>query len=148
MQAKRRLLAAVTAIGYVHARRALHERFELVPAFSLSQATASLRHSGIDAVLCSIHFDDSRMFDLLHEAKGIAPQTPFVCCRILHSDLTAQVLSGMAHAAQLQGALAFIDYNELHRQHGFAEADRMFLERLLSVLPPESDISRPAAGSS
>ena len=49
MPARSRLLIAVTPMGFAHAKRALHRRYELVSAFSLEQALASLDAGGIDA---------------------------------------------------------------------------------------------------
>jgi hypothetical protein len=138
MVAKRRLLVAVTAMGYVHMRRALRDSFDLVPAFSMLQAVVAIEKSDADAILCSVHFDDSRMFELLELASAVAPRVPFVCCRILHSDLDRAVLAGLPAATGSLGALGFVDYNDLHRQLGAAEADRRFLEELRRLLPPSA----------
>ena|SRR5258706_6648388 len=134
MAGKRRLLAAVTDLGYVHVRRALGEQFELVPAFSMLQARVAITSDGIAAILCSIHFDESRMFDLLHFARHAAPGTPFICCRILHSPLNDGVLAGLAHAAEIKGALGFIDYHETQRRDGTAAAAKAFCEAVNALL--------------
>jgi hypothetical protein len=135
---KPRLLVAVTPLGYVHARRALHARFDLVSAFSVQQGVSSLRDGDIDAILCSIHFDESRMFDFLHEARKIAPQMPIVCCRILHSPLSKQAIEGLVTTAKSVGCRGYVDYNDLQRNHGFPEADRRFCHAVLELLtPPE-----------
>lgn len=133
--AKCRLLVAATAMGYRHARRALLERFELVAAFSSAQALAALRQQRIDAVLCSIHFDDSRMIELLHEVRAAHPDVPFVCCQMLASQLSAECIQGIAAAARSQGALAFIDYNAVLRSAGTTAADRHLRDELLRLLP-------------
>src|SRR5436853_739686 len=98
MATRRRLLVAVTTMGYVHARRALVESFDLVPVFSMSQARIALREGDIDGVLASIHFDDSRMFELLAEVKAMEPRPPFVCCVLLGSTLSERSLPGLMHA--------------------------------------------------
>jgi PleD family two-component response regulator len=134
MSGKCRLLVAVTPMGYVHARRALEGAFDLVPAFSLQQAVTALERSEIDAILCSIHFDDSRMFDLLDSSKAIAPALPFICCVMLDSRLSQGYRDNLVAAAKSNGARAFIDYNALQRAVGFPEADRRFREELLSLL--------------
>ena len=134
--AKQRLLVAVTALGYVHARRALHARFDLVSAFSVQQAVVSLRGGDIDDILCSIHFDESRMFDFLREATKIAPQTPIVCCRILHTPLSKQAIEGLVTTANSLGCRGYIDFNDLQRAHGFNEADRRFCQAVVDLVAP------------
>src|SRR2546427_6299515 len=109
MASKCRLLVAVTPMGYVHARRALEGAFDLVSAFSLQQALTALEHREIEAILCSIHFDDSRMFDLLASSKAIAPALPFICCVMLDSRLSLEYRDSLVAAAKSDGARAFID---------------------------------------
>jgi hypothetical protein len=128
----------------VHVRRALQERFELVPAFSMLQAVVALEEGDIDAILCSVHFDDSRMFDLLELVRASAPGIPCICCRILRSGLDPTVLTGAAGASRELGCLEFIDYNNLQRQHGLVEADRRFLDALLRLLPAREAESSPS----
>jgi hypothetical protein len=134
MTVKRRLLAAVTEMGYAHVRRALGDQFELVVAFSMLQARVALQGDGIDAILCSVHFDESRMFDLLDFARRAVPGTPFICCRILYSPLADCVLEGIVHAAEIKGALGFIDYNEMQRRDGTSRADKAFCEAVSALL--------------
>jgi len=133
---KCRLLVAVTTMGYVHARRALLEAFDLVPVFSLSQARIALKNGGIDGILASIHFDDSNMFELLAEVNRMDQRPPFVCCQLLRSSLNERALRGLVAAAQTQGCADFIDYNKLHRESGVAEADKHLRQELLRVCPP------------
>jgi hypothetical protein len=132
-------------MGYVHARRALVESFDLVPVFSMSQARIALRDGDIDGVLASIHFDDSRMFELLAEVKAMDPHPPFVCCALLGSTLSERSLRGLMHAAQEQGCAAFVDYNTLQRKEGFAEADKQFRNQLLGLFPPPCGSKTAAA---
>jgi hypothetical protein len=144
MAAKCRLLVAVTTLGYVHARRALAADFDLVPAFSLAEALAALEADGIQGVLASIHFDDSRMFDLLTHVKGMKPSPPFICCLLLGTQLSGHSLSALVDAATSQGCLGFFDYNSLQRKVGFPEADRQFREHVLAHLPPPCGVAAAA----
>ena len=145
MATRCRLLVAVTTLGYVHARRALVESFDLVPVFSMSQARIALRDADVDGVLASIHFDDSRMFELLAEVKAMERPLPFLCCMLLGTTLSERSLRGLIHAAEEQGCAAFFDYNSLQRQVGFAEADKQFREHLLGVFPPPCGKAAAAA---
>ena len=143
---KQRLLVAVTPLGYVHARRALHARFDLVSAFSVQQALMALRGGDIDGIVCSIHFDESRMFDFLREARKIAPQTPIVCCRILHTPLSQQAIEGLATTAKSLGCRGYVDFNDLQRGHGFNEADRRFCQAVVDLLAPPEEKKNAATG--
>src|SRR5437868_15291159 len=134
MAAKPRLLVAATEVGYVHARRILLEHFDLVAAFSMGQALSSLKHSQIEAVLCTMQFDESRMIDLLVEARRLAPEIPFVCCRLLATPLSDEVLAGIVRAVKLNGALDLLDYVVLRSRHGVLEADKKFSEELLALV--------------
>ena len=70
---QRRLLVAVTPMGYEHVKRSVQDGFRLVPAFSMADAIASVKQGEIDAVLCGLHFEDSGMFDLLREVRKLRP---------------------------------------------------------------------------
>jgi len=139
MAARQRLLVAVTPMGYMHARRALHRRFDLVAAFSMQQALVALKAGEIDAILCSIHFDESRMFDLLGLARESAPDTPFACCRILHSPLSRQAIESLVTTARSLGCRGFVDFNDLMRSHGYDEADRRFSEAVVELLAAQPE---------
>jgi hypothetical protein len=145
MAAKCRLLVAVTPMGYMHARRALHEHFDLVPAFSLQQALSALKHGEIEAVLCSIHFDESRMFDLLRAATETDPGIPVACCILLDSKLSPDCLGSLIEAAKSKGARGLVDYNRLHREVGFVEADRQFREEVLRLFGRDCGDTRSRA---
>lgn len=141
-----RLLVAVTQMGYMHARRALQGNFELVPAFNLQQAIASLEQRNIDAILCSVHFDESRMFELMDAAKDIAPGTPFVCCIMLASRLSQSSLAAMFATARSAGACGCIDYSSLQKGLGFSEADEKFRDELLRMLEQDCGLAKAAQG--
>ena len=147
MTPRQRLLVAVTTMGYVHARRALHARFDLVSAFSVQQAVIALKSGDVDAIVCSIHFDESRMFDLLHEAQAISPDIPVVCCRILHSPLSKQAIEGLVTTAKSLGCRGYVDFNELQRSHGIDEADRRFCDAVVEFLPPSTEKKNGSTGS-
>ena len=140
MAGKPRLLCAVTDLGYVHVRRALVDDYDLVPAFSMLQARAAVKSADLDAILCSIHFDESRMFELLQFARQSAPEVPFVCCRMLQSPFNGDVVSGIAQSATAQGAIGFIDYRDMQRREGTGAAAEKFRAALNSLL---GDPARP-----
>ena len=146
MSTRQRLLVAVTPMGFAPARRALHRRYDLVSAFSMSQALTALKEGGIDGIVCSIHFDESRMFDLMRTAHSRYPEVRFIACRLLHTPLSRQALDAMCTTATALGCLGFVDFNHLQRTLGVAEADRRFCEAVAEHLEPaglqRSNVSR------
>ena len=144
MARKCRLLVAATEVGYAHIRRALNGDFDIVVAYTRSQAIGALKEGVIDAILCSIHFDESRMLDLLIAAKEVAPGVPFVCCQVLWSTLRPSAIQITLSAAESQGALGFIDYNAVLRARGAQEADRYLREELLRLVPPKAGCAAAA----
>jgi hypothetical protein len=138
-QAQRpRLLATVTPAGYEHIERALRSSFSLTPAFSMKEAIAAIRESKCDAMICSVHFDDSEMFDLLPAARTLRPDLPIVCCLMLASSLSARAISSAAEATAVHGTRGFINYHSLLDTLGAVEADKRFHEQVLRLLLPES----------
>src|SRR5689334_19672616 len=93
-----RLLVAATEMGYAHVRRALDADFDIVVAYTRAQAIAALKEGVIDAILCSIHFEESRMMDLLVAARNVAPDVPFICCQILGSTLRPSAIQSTVSA--------------------------------------------------
>jgi|SRR5438093_177914 len=146
MAGRCRLLVALTPMGHVHARRALQAAFDLLAVFSLQQAIIALKDGGIDAILCSIHFDESRMFNLLTAAVELAPSVPFVCCAMLDSRLRPAYVESLIAAAKSNGARAFIDYNGMQRSLGFPEADGRFRDELLRLVGGECGQTGAANG--
>src|SRR5689334_5086541 len=132
-----RLLVGATELGYAHIRRALNGDFDMVVVYNLSQAVAALKEGVIDAILCSIHFDESRMMDFVVAAKALAPDVPFICCQILWSALRPSAIQSTVSAAESQGARGFLDYNAALRIRGTEDADKYLREGLMRLLPPE-----------
>lgn len=112
------LLAAVTPPGFRILERALGAQARLIPAYTMHQALAEIGRSELRLLVCSMHFDDSRMFDLLREAKAAAPEVPIVACRLIGSVLTDTLVEAMGLAVRQLGAETFVDYQRLEQQHG------------------------------
>jgi CheY-like chemotaxis protein len=121
--------------------RAILERIlegqDIVYAETLEQAEQNLRERRFDLILCTILFDDSRMFDLLRFAKSTpkCQQTPFACARVRQQTLNSPVaLEGIAFTCKALGAAVFLDianyHVEPHREM------REAIETLLGTTPP------------
>lgn len=91
---------------------------------------------GVDLIICSVQFDESRMFELLGAVKG-NPKTravPFVSVRHLPSVLRPTAFKGIQFACKGYGA-EFIDLSALEAQYGNEEAQRRLREMVLALLP-------------
>ena len=82
---------------------------------------------GVDAIVCSLQFDESRMLELAREAHSRLPDVPLLCCSTAPSRITSTWLHAAAIAAASLGAAAFLDLRE-----GLAASNmaRLLLEAL------------------
>jgi hypothetical protein len=113
--------ARVLLAGTQQAIDTLHSIFgdelELIDARSIDEALARL-DGGIDLIICSVRFDESRMFNFLqalHErsdARGI----PVICCRTAPEALSREVRRAVEMALQALGVGTFIDLAALREQ--------------------------------
>ena len=82
-------------------------------AETVSQAESLLEIGSFDLILCTVLFDESRMFDLLRLAKANRKwkKIPFVCARVRPTTLAeyAVALEGVEVASKALGAAAFLD---------------------------------------
>lgn len=125
-------MAAVTPPGLKILRPMIAGRCQVVPAFTM-QVAMELVRDRIHLAVCSLHFDESRMFDLLSYMRIAVPKLPVVCCAMLPTQLSEAAMHDLTVAAREMGAADFLDMREL------ASADyrtrNEFAERILSRLP-------------
>lgn len=78
----------------------------------MSQAVTFLTDARVDLIVCTIVFDESKMFDLLRLIKA-APEweaIPFLCARVRPHILRSQTsLEAAALTCRILGAEAFLD---------------------------------------
>jgi CheY-like chemotaxis protein len=85
---------------------------DVVCADTVEAALELLREHAIDLIICTIVFDDSRMFDLLRLAKAsrASQRIPFVCSRIRPYIIKSQAAIEAAKlTSRTLGAEAFVD---------------------------------------
>lgn len=116
--------------------RAIAERMlaghDLTSAATVGQVTRYLGAQTFDMILCTIVFDDSRMFDLLRlvKSKPEWARTPFVCARIRTHVLDDPVAwEAIDLACQALGAAAFLNVADYPRDP--EREMRRAIERLL-----------------
>ncbi|HET7400909.1 MAG TPA: hypothetical protein VFJ62_03980 [Usitatibacter sp.] len=80
----------------------------VVTVDSKERAVECIRE-GVDAVVCSLQFDDSRMLELVREAHAQRPELPVLCCRVSGGIVSDVSLRAAAMAAFSLGVAAFLD---------------------------------------
>ena len=80
----------------------------VVTANSVQDAAQRIAQ-GVDAVICSMDFDDSRMLDLVRKAHAERPDVPVLCCRVFGSRVSDLSLPAAATAAFSMGVGTFMD---------------------------------------
>ena len=121
--------------------RAILERIlaghDLVCAETVEQAERLLSDQTFDLIICTVVFDESRMFDLLRLARSspAGQRISFVGARIRRQVLESRLaLEGIAFTCQTLGAEAFLDYPSYQ-----VDPDREMREAIDQILaaPPK-----------
>jgi len=126
-----RVLVAGTQDVIDTAQAVLGDEMELIPAYSVAEALNRVQ-SGINLVLCSVRFDDSRMFDFLGALSAIpaARGVPVICCRVARSPMSGGARRGIELALEALGVVAFLDMHDLELRQG-ATAARAALHQVV-----------------
>lgn len=114
-------------------RQALARDFELVLCHTLEEARQALFGGGIDLIIAGIHFDESRMFNLLRYAQAdpVTNGIPFLCLKILDDQIAPTFMQSVEIASRALGARDFIDFSEWRARLGDGEAFSRLRERIL-----------------
>lgn len=134
MNAIKKVLAADTSQGLKTIHNILGNSVELMMTQSLLAALDRLPMA--DVIICGIHFDESRMFDLLSyvRARPEYDSTPFIVYRDLEYALDTTLFKSMEVATKALGANDFIDLFMLKQNYGIEEADCRFRAHVLQQL--------------
>lgn len=142
---KPRVLAACPLSALRTVERVLGRHTELVFVSTLAGARDVLyANRDISMVVCSIQFDESRMYELLDYARSGFPQIPFVCVRMLDGDLSRIAADTIALAVETLGAAAYIDFAACVATDGRAMAEHVLTSIVLAHLHGYSE--RPRRG--
>lgn len=131
-----RILVADVPAGISTIRNVIKDGATVIGAETIDSAVLAL-HQGVDAILCGIHLEESRMFDLLRVVKA-DPRfraVPFKCFRDLESELPPTFLESLDISCKALGAIGFIDMYRLKQQVGIHRADEEFARIILSHTP-------------
>jgi CheY-like chemotaxis protein len=118
--------------------RAILERIlaghDLSCAGSMAQAEQFLRERTFDLIICTVAFDESRMFEFLRLAKATREwqQIPFVCARVRgHILRSPTAVNSTAFTCGALGAQAFLDIENYASHTDPEQSMRQEIERLL-----------------
>jgi CheY-like chemotaxis protein len=102
---------------------------ELVFVRTMAQAQRALAGAKFDLIIIGVHFDDSRMFDLL---RHLPAGSRAVCARSQHFVSQAITLEGLEIAAKTLGCTLFLDLTWYADDATGNGAVRKLLEALLT----------------
>jgi hypothetical protein len=130
------VLAACPRMAMPTLERVLDGRAALLPVHTLEDAMALLGSDDkhIEMVVAGLHFDESRMFDLLRYVRHAFPLMPFVSCRVLKTRLAPSSIDAVAMCTASLGAVAHFDLQMETGARGTAGAEEAFRSLLLSHL--------------
>ena len=132
---KPRVLVAGTRYAIDVLEGVLGGYFEVQGATSIAEGLA--RCAWADIIICNVHFDDSRMFEFLHELRA-TPQgqrLPVICCRVQPEPLSPNVRRAIEHALEALGIAVFVDRPLLLERYHASVVDEMLRQLVLDRVP-------------
>lgn len=131
MSRKPRILLAARKVARQPFLDALGAEASFVETETLEDALAALQSDPeIDAVCCTLYFDESRMFDLVRWVRSNREQLRVICARALPKDLPTISLQAVDIASASLGA-TFVDFPELVRRQGAQAASQALRSAVL-----------------
>ncbi|HSN21062.1 MAG TPA: hypothetical protein VLS49_10300 [Usitatibacter sp.] len=129
-----RILLASTQEAELVLRRALRVLDADLLAAHRCESALRWIAQGIDLMVCTMRFDESRMLDLAVTVERDGPHVPFVACRVLASELPRPSLEAAFTAARELGAAATVDLPRIARREGAARAEEQLRRIVLANL--------------
>lgn len=126
---RRRVLVAGSRQFIALAGSVLGVEVEAIGAQSVAEGLRCVDR-GVDLILCSLRFDDSRMFDFLGAlaSRPAARGVPVVCCKLPSPRMSAGARRAIALALEALGVDEFVDMQAIAERAGL-EAAREALRR-------------------
>jgi CheY-like chemotaxis protein len=130
-----KILVAASAVPRAIVERILSGH-DLSCAETMVQAERFLREQNFDLIICTIMFDESKMFDFLQLAKS-KPEwqhIPFVCARVSRRVLQSPTaMKTAAFTSRELGAEAVLDIKDYQAQADPERGMRDAIEKLLTL---------------
>jgi CheY-like chemotaxis protein len=110
-----RALIAAQPAALKRLKPMLESFVDTVAVHTPKEAFRALERNGIDLIICTIAFDDSRMIEFLQAVKQVpGGRIPFVCCRALLGVLSDHLVESTRTVAVQCGAIALVDIAKLN----------------------------------
>lgn len=128
-----RIFIAATTEDSAAIERILGDKHEFVTVRVMSEALAKVKSEAFDLVMIGVHFDQSRMFDLLRELhQARYDDTPVICFCTRDSSLTRTAHKSIDIASKVLGAWMYLDY-QIYNDSGNPDDElRRVIERCLT----------------
>ena len=136
------ILLASSPEAKIPLSKALADTYNLLPCHTQTEAISILNQRGGDIalILCTLRFNDSRMYDFLQYVKSNdqVRSIPFVCLTVTRSALGAQnteiINEALEKVVKGFGGSAFIDYFGWCKEYGMAEGNQRLLAFIAEFL--------------
>ncbi len=106
--------------------------FVFVNTLSLARE-ALVGNPRLQLIICGVHFDESRMYDLLSYVRQRHPHVRFLCVRVLDAEMSAVSRESVRMAMESLGA-RLVDYAGHAAVHGVEAADEQLRAAVLPSL--------------
>lgn len=128
------ILIAATPDDVVNLERILGPLHQFVVTSTLSEALAQLEESAFDLIMIGVHFDQSRMFDLLPciQKSSTNADTPVICFSTRNTLLTRTMHKTIQVASDALGAWMYLDQQEYSADRDADVDMRRIIERCLA----------------
>jgi CheY-like chemotaxis protein len=117
-------------------KQCLAPTHDLVLVHNLTAATRLIANVDFDAVISGLHFDDSRMIELLRavRAEPRYADKPFVVVRVLPTSMSPDLEANAKQMASVLGANAYITVDDFPKD--CENLDEELLKRIKPTLGP------------
>jgi CheY-like chemotaxis protein len=134
MMTQYRVLVADVPAGARLISTALRGAAEVMPVSTGDEAIDRAREA--DLLALSVHFNNSRIFDVIRMTKSNPKTryTPLLCFRSQDREIPVRVLEALALAQSLFGHIEFLDVAAARKAQGDEEALRILRAALLMPL--------------
>ncbi|MBC7999371.1 MAG: hypothetical protein IAF58_15580 [Leptolyngbya sp.] len=129
-----RILIAAKSDDVANLKRILRWQHEFIVVSVISEALAKLEEQAFDLIMIGVHFDDSRMFDLLPKIEKTSrnADTPVICFCTRDTPLTRKMHECIEVASKALGAWMYLDQHEYSVSKDPDAEMRRIIERCLA----------------
>lgn len=129
-----RILIAAAGKEFADMARILGPAHEFVTANDMSKALEMLKVEPLGLLMISVHFDQSRMFDLLRSKQSTSVWTniPIICFCTRDTQLTRTAHESIDLATKALGAWMYLDYHKYSVSKDSDDELRRIVERCLT----------------